>query len=360
MNPDIDWPLFFSLVCRHRVWHPVYKALNPLRDKQSIHSILTRLANHCQHDQQRILITAGETIRIARTFQQAAIAHCFVKGTLLNVHLYGGLNTRPCKDIDVWVDPNNYTAAMAALIVLGYQQTVPNYALTGFKERYYLRHKHDLAFFHPTKRVTIELHFRLSYFGIDFFPFQTVPIVPIHLMNMPIPAPQDDYHLLYLMIHGAIHAWVRLRWLHDIVLFIDSHQCDLNRVWNLAGRLKCQHIVEQTLILVSTLFPKNRPVLTPFLHLPSRRGVQLATLAALFINSDYELTDGLGNLKMFIRYRFYLAKLAVKGQKIHALWGDLFKIDRVFPYVTFPRRCSLLYYFAYPLWVIRFIMKQVP
>ena len=360
MNPSIDWPLFFSLVCRHRVWHPVYKALNPSRDKQSPHAILTRLANHCQRDQRRILITAGETIRIARAFQHAAIAHCFVKGTLLNVLVYGGLNTRPCKDIDVWVDTNNYAQAMAALIALGYQQTLPNYALEGFKEAYYLSHKHDLAFFHPTQRVTVELHFRLSYFGIDFFPFQTVPLVPIHLMNVPIPAPQDDYHLLYLMIHGSIHAWVRLRWLHDIVLFIDSNRCDLNRIWNLAASLKCQHIVEQTLILVKTLFPTNHPTFAPYLlPSPSQRAMQLAALAQQFINSDYEMTDGLRNLNMFVKYRVYLAKLAVRGQKGHALWGDLFKIDMLFPYVTFPRSCSFLYYLAYPLWVIRFIWKAI-
>ena len=87
--------------------------------------------------------------------------------------------------------------------------------------------------------------------------------------------------------------------------------------------------------------------------------MQLAVLAQQFISSDYEITDGLSNLNMFFKYRVYLGKLAVRGQKAHALWGDLFKIDMLFPYVTFPRGCSFLYYLAYPVWVMRFIWRAV-
>lgn len=359
IDPTINWSLFYRLVRRHRVWHPVRKALIPVNHSESTIPIAQALSNHCQRDQRRILITAGETIRIARAFEKKAIAHCFVKGTLLNVHLYGGLNTRPCKDIDVWVDANTYAEAMATLIELGYQKTYPTYDLTGFKEAYYLSHKHDLAFTHPTLHVVVELHFKLNYFGIDFFPLNTVPLSRIGLLNVPILAPEDHYHLLYLMIHGSIHAWLRLRWLHDIALFIDSNRCDLNDVWRLAGLLKCQHIVEQTLILVNTLFSTHHSALAPFIQSPSRRAMRLASLAQQLIGSGYEMTDGVSNIKMFIKYRFYLAKLAIHGKKIQAIWGDLFKIDMLFPTMTVPKRLSFLYYLAYPFWIMRLIWKSI-
>ena len=353
IDPAIDWSLFFTLVRRHRVWHPVCKALPPEIP------IAHALAQHCQRDQRRILITAGETVRIARAFEQQAVTHCFVKGTLLNVHIYDGLYTRPCKDIDVWVDATTYAKAIAVLNALGYQQTLPTYALTGFKEAYYLRHKHDLAFTHPASHIVVELHFKLSnYLGIDFFPLNAVPLKPIRLLNVPILAPEDDYHLLYLMIHGSIHTWLRLRWLQDIALFIDSNRCDLNHLWALAGQLKCQHIVEQTLLLVQALFPTNQLAIIPFIQSPSRRGQQLAAMAQRFIASDYELTDSLSHINMFILHRFYLAKLATRRQKFHAIVGDLFRIDMLFNMLTFPKKLSFLYYLAYPFWAIGYFLKS--
>ena len=275
------------------------------------------------------------------------------------MHVYGGLNTRPCRDIDIWVDVNTYSSAVAVLLSLGYQKKSPRYELTGFKERWYMRHKHDMAFYHPKRRVLVELHFRLSYLGLDFFPMSAITRKPINLFNAPILALDDDYHLLYLMIHGAIHAWIRLRWLQDIALFIGNNQCDLTRVYDLATQIKCQHIVEQALILVNDCFKLKHPVLTQLIQNPSHRGIRLAAIAQQFITADYEMTDGIKNINMFFKYRVYLAKLAVRGQKLHAVVGDLFKIDEVFLCVNLQDKISFIYYLIYPIWVIKYVLKSI-
>jgi len=355
-DPAINWKLFYKLVRRHRVWHQVH---NALRNNPSDCPITQELARFCETDKRRILITAGETVRVARLFTSQAIEHCFVKGTLLNVHLYGGLNTRPCIDIDVWVNANTYSAAVTALLSSGYIKKLPTYELKGFKERWYMRHKHDMAFYHPEKNMVVELHFRLSYLGLDFFPLTAISLAPISLLNIPILAPEDDYHVLYLMIHGAIHAWIRLRWLQDIALFIKNDQCDLNHVYDLAKQINCQHIVEQTMILVNNLFVMNNPVVTQLIQNSSHRATQLATIAQEFIAADYEMTDGIRNINMFFKYRFYLARLAVHGQKLHAVLGDLFKLDELFVYVTFSDKLSFMYYAIYPLWVIKYVLKSI-
>lgn len=356
IDPNINWPLFYTLIIRHRVWHQVH---NAFKNSNTDYPISKKLANRCQQDTHRILATAAETVRISRDFTQKNIEHCFIKGTLLNVHVYGHLNTRPCRDIDVWVSPSTYSSAVAALLAAGYQQQLPRYELQGYKERWHMRYKHDIAFYHPQKQILVELHFRLSYLGLNFFPLSTLPLAPINLLNVPVMAPTDDYHLLYLMIHGAIHAWIRLRWLQDIALFIESDRCDLNHVYHLATQIKCQHIVEQTLILVNDLFKPKDPALITLLQKPSQRGRQLASMAHQFITADYEMTDGIRNINMFVKYRIYLARLAAKGQKLHAILGDLFKIDELFTYVTLPDKWSFMYYAIYPVWVINFIFKSM-
>ena len=135
IDPAINWDLFYKYVLRHRVWHQVHNALRPLSIQNAT---LLAIEKKCQADKQRILITAGETIQIARAFTQKSITHCFVKGTLLNEYIYGDLISRPCRDIDVWVDLATYSLAIEVLLARGYQKKSPTYALTGFKKKYYM------------------------------------------------------------------------------------------------------------------------------------------------------------------------------------------------------------------------------
>ena len=60
---------------------------------------------------------------------------------------------------------------------------------------------------------------------------------------------------------------------------------------NLAKQLKCQHLVEQTLLLVNDLFTLSNTQLVTLIQNPSRRGAQLAVLSKQFIAADYEMTD---------------------------------------------------------------------
>lgn len=351
INLNIDWVKFYNLTLRHRLWHHTHRIL------EGSEVVMPAIAKYCDQDTKRILVTAGETIRIAKLFTAAQIKHCFVKGTLLNVHLYKALNTRPCRDIDVWVDLNAYDTAVHALLSQGYEQKEPAYELQGFKKTYYFNHYHDLAFYHPTRHVLVELHFTLNDLATSFFSIDEVALQPIYLMGMPIMSLEDHYHLLYLMIHGAIHAWSRLRWLHDIALFIKSNRCDITRIFELAKQIQCEIIVEQTLILVHDIFQLHQ--VTPWIKNPNPRTLQVTHIAKQFITDDYELAHKLKNINLFIKRRIYLIKLANKGKKIKTLFSDIMKIDRVFPYMTLPSQLSFLYYAFYPLWVAQFIYKSL-
>ena len=355
IDSAIDWNLFYKLVLRHRVWHQVSKALM----HQPTTPITNTLTTWCKRDKLYIFTMATETVRIARYFQNNSIDHCFVKGTLLNVHVYDGLDTRPCRDIDVLVNTDHYAHAERGLLALGYQKKLPAYELKGFKKTYYMQHKHDMAFYHPGLKILVELHFNLGYFGLNFFPFPAIERSSIQLFNTNVQAPSDDYHVLYLMLHGAVHAWNRLRWLQDIAVFIERDKCDLNRIMALATQINCQHIVEQTLILITTLFGISTPMLIRWITTPSQRARKLATMALAFITANNDMTGGIMNITLFVKYRFYIASLAHRGQKTRVIVRDLFKIDELFMYVTIPTRLSFMYYMLYPLWVIKYVYTSI-
>ena len=84
----------------------------------------------------------------------------------------------------------------------------------------------------------------------------------------------------------------------------------------------------------------------------------MAQAAYQFIVADYELTGGHGIFSKMFLISLYLAKLAAKGQRHQAIFGDLFKIDRLFPYFNLPRGYEFGYYLLYPLWIIKYIITR--
>ena len=357
-NPSINWTILYKLTHLHRVWHQVYAALTPLENKHSI-PIYKKLALHCQRDKSRILTTAAETLRIAREFTKHNLQHCFIKGVTLNESLYGGLITRPCKDIDVWVVAPSYRQAMDVLISLGYQKKLPAYELSGFKEQYYMQHKRDMTFYHVEQKIEVELHFRLSYFGICFNPPSTGTIHNTLLLNTPIQTLDDNNHLFYLMMHGASHAFIRLRWLNDIALYIKSGKCSLNTVMALANQARCEHIIIQTLILVRDFLKLETPEMQKILSCSNKHPSKLASICKKFIIDGYDLSGGIGIYsKHFFIYRFYLTKLAPTGYRLNAILGDLFKIDNVFPHVTFSNQLKFMYYILYPFCLVKYVFSR--
>ena len=335
---SIDWALFYQLVIRHHLWFHAHRALKINEPSPAAVDSMNSIARLCDTDTQHLLRTAAETIRISRLFIEHSIQHCFIKGILLNTSLYGGLYTRPCSDIDLWVDHGTYDAAVEILLALGYQKKLTGYVLEGFKKTYYFKHRHDLAFYHPERKILVELHFRLEYLSSEFFSFSEVKLQSIDLMNHPTLTLSDPYHLLYLMIHGAIHGWSSLRWLHDIALHIRSNRCDFDLIFQLAKQMQCEAIVEQTLLLVYDFFQMHQVL--PWIKSPSKRSIELADLAKTFILTDYTPKDGFSHIPMFMKRRLYLFKMANRGKKLKALLSDFIKLDEIFNYVTFRARSS--------------------
>ena len=219
-----------------------------------------------------------------------------------------------------------------------------------------MTHKHDIAFFHPIRGILVELHFTLSHIGLDFYEPTADRCQLLPLCHRPITTLQDDYHLLYLMVHAAVHGWMRLRWLNDIALYVQSNRCSLDNVMMLAKEIRCEHLVEQALILVHDLLGLKHPFLLKIVTQQNKRVRWLVRAAKYFIAMDEEVTEAPAYSKRFIYFHVYSAKIAVSGQKMRAMWCDLFKLDYLFPYMTFPKGLSWMYYVAYPIWVMKYVI----
>jgi hypothetical protein len=357
ITADLNWQYFIKLVIRHRVIEQIYTRLKT--EENVPDTVMQRLETICQRQRLRLLMLGSETIRLSRELTSAGIGYAVVKGIPLAVDAYGGITKRQCKDIDLWVDFINWDQAVKVLQSCGYQQTRPEYSLTGFKRGYYLSRNHDFEFFHPQKKVQVELMFRVSYLGVDFPKLSEVPLKQCDISSNLVMSLEDNYHLLLLIVHGAVHAWHRLRWLLDIYLLIQQQKVNLVKLLTLAEQFECKPMVIQCLWLLNKIFNLNNQDIKPLIDDISKKDLRLAKLLFEFVLADYELTGGHGLFnRMFYKYRWYLTQITPPKQRWRIIRQDLFKIDKTFKELTLPAGWEFGYYLLYPLYVIKYIVRR--
>ena len=355
----INWDYLLKLIIRHRIIGQTYTAFLAAPTLPIPSNFLAHLKQYSLRSNLASLSMVAESIRIIRAFNDADITYSIVKGIPISALLYGGATKRQAKDIDILVNLNDLNQAIQILLSKGYKIERPNFNLTGFKRDYYFINNHDIGFFHPERKVEIELHFRLEYFGTKFFANSATTYKTILVQNQPLITLNNEYHVLYLMFHASIHAWTRLRWLHDIYLYLKSGECSIQKVYALAISLNAEKVVWQTLWLLSDIYKYRNDYGDQILDHHNPAGLRLARISREFILNDYEFTAGHGVFnKMFFYYRIYLIYLALPGQRLKAIFNDLFKIDKIFPYVTMPRNCSWGYYLIYPLLVVKYFFTR--
>ena len=345
---QVDWEQLLQLIVRHRLVDQIYSAL---QDQPGISAnFMLRLKNLNSQLKLTSLSLTAEAIRIARRFEHEGLRFILVKGIALAVNLYGGSDKRQCKDIDVWLSRADLDRAEVVLHQLGYVTTRPNYKLVGFKREHYLTHGHEVALFNESRKVEIELHFKLESAGSDFLSFEEVQTQSFSVNKQQFCTLEDNYHVLYLMLHGAKHAWGRLRWLNDIALYICQDKCDLAVVHALSLELKCEHIFMQSLWLLRAIYHIKNPKLERLLTTIDERALKLAKLAQQFIAADFIFT-GEGHVfkSSFIKYRYYQIILNNNAKRLSALWDILFNLECVFSVIKLPRYCSFGYYLLHPL-----------
>jgi hypothetical protein len=213
----IDWARFLRVVKRHRVPGLVWNGLSEAGIEVPA-DIARTLKAGAGRTARASLASCAEAIRLQRLFEQAGLACAFLKGATVAKLAYGDLGIRHAKDIDMVVPDVAFSAACDLLASAGYRRTMPAGPATKTQLALWRRHGKDMEWRHEGKDVELELHWRLSSFSflfkepMDFarlYPVQVIPGAALKTL------PQPDL-FIYLCVHGASHAWCRLKWLADI------------------------------------------------------------------------------------------------------------------------------------------------
>ncbi|HXL71825.1 MAG TPA: nucleotidyltransferase family protein [Rhizomicrobium sp.] len=189
--------------------------------------------------------------RVADQFSAWRISWMAVKGTTQAALLYPDPVWRDSADIDLLVPQAEFSRALNALAAMDFVASYPPVPPHGLFRAMILAAVRDVMLVaRADVRDSIELHRRLFFVGnMDF---ASLPVMP---GRTPSPAPGPEL-AFYLIAHGALSYWVRLKWLMDLVpLLAKQNTKDLLAVHERARRAGAENSLAASLLLLRALFP---------------------------------------------------------------------------------------------------------
>lgn len=247
-EPDPD--RVAGIARRHQVSGRVLTRL-----QQAGRPIATRLIRRVERDRQAGLRQLAAALALRDAFAAKGIDALFLKGLPLSQRAFGSPLARWAADIDVLVPADQVRAAWLALEQLGYTREVPAAELSPARLRLFQRISKDSLHRDPAAGVIVELHWRLTDHQGDA---RAVPLTERQTVAVTdgqgLPTLADIPLWLYLVEHGAAHAWARLKWLDDVAALIGSADDRGAAYWQAACRRGSDVAAASAIILCERLF----------------------------------------------------------------------------------------------------------
>jgi hypothetical protein len=192
-----------------------------------------------------------------------------LKGPLLSHTIFGDQPLRYAVDIDILTPPEEVCRADWALRRLGFH---PGVGLSSVRRKVKLAQlpflKVDLNYRRLEGGLGIDLHAKTyameNLVHPSHFDWKT-DVCRQEFRGESIPVLEDYRYGVYLCFHAAKHSWSRIRWLLDIVLFIERRNLDYGRLLEEASNLGLELPVLSAAALSEHLLGVR---LNPSSHLP--------------------------------------------------------------------------------------------
>jgi hypothetical protein len=255
-----DWNEFLRIVKRQRVAGIIHDALLSA-GVDCPATITSEIAERARRVSRRNLNFLAETVRLQRALEAAGIAVLTLKGVALAQLAYGSLAVKDTRDIDLLIAPDRVDAALVVLDHEGYALSFPAERLTEAQRRAVFRYAREVQLVRRGGKSRVELQWRaainpLLLTGVDAHSAtQDVPLGDgISIRTL---APDDLF--AYLCVHGAQHAWSRLKWLADLNALVSANGTDIAALYRHAQRIGAGICAAQALLLCHRLLDLTLP-----------------------------------------------------------------------------------------------------
>src|SRR5579859_592366 len=250
----VDWRRFEQAAARHRIEGLAHAAL-AAAGVAPWPATAAALRTAAGEIARAGLENAAETARLQDLFDRSGIANLVLKGATLDILAWGRIGLKRSWDIDLLVDPADAGRARAILEGDGYGLVTPADGTTDAFATWVALSK-EAVLRHPGRSGVVELHWRLA----DVATLLEGVSVSSRAQNVPLsPALSlrtlaDDELFAYLCVHGASHAWSRLKWLADLAALLARRDGDeRERLYRRAAELRAGRCPATALLLCERL-----------------------------------------------------------------------------------------------------------
>lgn len=255
-----DWPAFLGQVTRQRIAGLVHNALSAA-GVEPPSAIARQIAADAQQIARQNLLLAADTIRLHRLFEGANIPALALKGAALAQLAYGSLTTKQARDIDFLVPPDCAEAAIALLEREDYALISPARSLRREQLRALIQYGREVELAHRGDGIRLELQWRicdnpLLLKGVDARS-ATQDVRLFDGASVRTLAPSDLFAAL--CVHGAVHAWTRMKWLADLNAVMETSSADVESFYRHAQAIGAGRCAGQALLLCRDLFDFRIP-----------------------------------------------------------------------------------------------------
>jgi hypothetical protein len=259
----LEWNAFMALIDRHGVAPLVHSKLRswdlaviPAHTQEQIRQRHRSNGLHA-------LLLATEFVRLSKLFDASGIRALPLKGFAVSVQAYGDLFSRHGGDLDVLISPNHVDKAAQLLSDDGYVSVDSYWEQTPHRRDKIKQFRNHFVHWNQRTRVRVELHWRFHTSRL------LCPINFEELLTRALPTTVGDQHiramsiedtLLFLLLHGATHAWNHLFWLCDLAGIIERNQgLDWSRIVEQSAELSILRPLALGLVLSHYLLNTSLP-----------------------------------------------------------------------------------------------------
>lgn len=250
---QVDFDKLFKLITYHKVELivlPIIKEINiPKFD-------YNRLSLRAKKIVTKQLLMEKLLSNILSKFTEHNIENVVLKGLPLDKKLYGSQGKRVYKDIDILVKENQLNIVHNILLSMGFDISKHIRYSLEFIEKYPLSKKgiKDLTYVHKSLNIALELHWRITIIDDLKINLDQNFLKKIVYNSREYTTLTDEYELLYLIYHGGMSGWHRLKWLIDIVDYININSIDKQEFLNLISNYKINKLIMDLKFIFDEVF----------------------------------------------------------------------------------------------------------
>ena len=212
--------------------------------------------------QMKKLRELGYFLKLMEEMKSEGLDPIVLKGPALSEKIYGDPFYRTFNDFDLLFHPKDLSKAIQFFNDRGFKGTKFNWPSSPKKQKAVTDLINQYFIYHPEHQVNIEIHWKL--FDRRFAdPSVAEKLVwenttAVEINGHAIKTVDSEFELLYLVIHGSLHAWFRLKWLMDVHQIITHNPVDEKRFKTLTRKLGAERFVSVCNGVLAHIFQNSK------------------------------------------------------------------------------------------------------